>query len=172
MCFTQIVLEMDTNRASTAVLSSWDNFLLFHRVSSSRIFISKVIPRDRNHTGLRNPHGRLFTTVQSDWSPLKLVYSLLLDPVQSEKIPRFIQPSLNHLTEVMLARQAKAKASENRKGKGKRTREEGVEREEEVQDDCQVVASEASSIMQALVDLPFIVRPFDSHPDSATRRQN
>lgn len=89
---------MDANRSSTVVLSSWDFFLLFRRVGSTRIHITRIIPRDRSLLDLRPPgENRLYASVEPDWSPLKLMFALLLAAAHPDKLAGFVQPNTAHL---------------------------------------------------------------------------
>ncbi len=88
---------MDANRSPTVVLSSWDHFLLFHRVTPKRILISKIIPRDPNSPRLRSAQGQLWDSIETDWSPLKLLFALLLAAVRTTHLEGFAHPTTSHL---------------------------------------------------------------------------
>ena len=73
---------MDANCSPTNVLSSWDHFILFQRTRPDMILCSLIIPRDPTSSNLYylGHRDRPFETVQQGWTPLKLLFSLLLEP--------------------------------------------------------------------------------------------
>lgn len=93
----QVVLEMDANRAHTNVLCSWDHFVLFHRAQSANILASKIVCRDIHSPSVRTSAGELITVVTPDWTPLKLMFALLLSAVTPEILGGFIQTNLGHV---------------------------------------------------------------------------
>lgn len=89
---------MDANLSDKVLLSSWDYFILFHRVQATVIHVTPIIPRDLTANVLHDPDGIPYSYVASGWTPLKLVFALLLLASDPGKLRGFKHEESKHLS--------------------------------------------------------------------------
>ncbi len=109
-----MLLEMDANLSDKVVLSSWDYFILFHRVQPTVIHVSRIIPRDPTSNAVRDNQGVLYSSIAPLWTPLKLVFALLLLALHPHKLKGYAPPGATHL-DVPVATPSSSEASSFRK---------------------------------------------------------
>jgi len=107
----QVLVEFDANCTTHLIVSSWDHYVVIHRPSAALFHVSRLIVRDL--AAHRSSNGTLFASVTPDWTPLKLVYTLLLADGELEGFRRESALNLAHVQ------------SSSRKGTKKRLLEEG-----------------------------------------------
>jgi len=94
---------MDANLADKVVLSSWDTFILFHRISPTHINISPIITRDPNAADTRDPTGSPLVCMAQDWTPLKLLFALLLSSLHPSVLRGYVHEQHSHLNDPISA---------------------------------------------------------------------
>jgi hypothetical protein len=108
----QVVLEMDANRSDKVVLSSWDSFIFFHRVQPGFVHVTRVVTRDPSASTVRDRQGAVYTSVAHDWTPLKLVFALLLVALHPDRLQGFAHKTASHLeTPSKFAKRKKSRAA-------------------------------------------------------------
>ncbi len=149
---------MDANKSPTVVLSSWDLFLLFHRVSPNRILISRIITRDPNSPSLRSSRGQLWASVEPEWSPLKLMFALLLAAVNPDKLGGFAQPNVAHLAAALTH-----PSTTKRQRKSDRTEAPSFTPDTMIHGDQLSLSTEGSDLLSDLVGDGFTVSLWSSN---------
>jgi len=84
-------VQLDANRSGLITISTWDGYMVLHRICPLVIHVSKVILRDPIDRDVLNTYGTDPDFVDRHWNPLKLLFAILLTAGGDDELRGYVR---------------------------------------------------------------------------------